>query len=379
MAAKISRLSVGLLVWLAACTSPPVLTLSPTPDAPRSTLLAPRSSLPAPRPSIITLSPTPTPTPPPTIRLLFTGDINPGRCVAQAALARDDFTLPYQAVADELRQADITVGSLDGAISDLSPPAPCPEGLNLIGPARTVEGLQFAGFDVITVATNHAKDCGSLGWVCEGRTLRDTLRNLSQAGIQAVGGGETLAEARAPVIVKRQGVRFAFLGVSAVEPFYWATESEPGAAPLSTETLPAVLADIAAARAGADVAIVLPQWGVEYATGPTADQLDWAGQMMAAGATLVVGNHPHVVQGVETFPQGAVAYALGNFVFDQGGPETTRQGVVLEAVFKGSTLDRWELRPIHIYHLHQPRWAEPEEAGEILERVEEASAALPQR
>ncbi len=368
---------MGLLVWVTACASPLTPIPSPTSVAPRSTLFAP----PSPAPPLPTLlyPPTLIPTPPPTIRLLFTGDINPGRCVAQAALARDDFTLPYQAVADELREADLTVGSLDGAISDLSPPAPCPEGLNLIGPARTVEGLQFSGFDVITVATNHAKDCGSLGWVCEGRTLRDTVRHLGEAGIQPVGGGNTLVEARAPVVIERQGVRFAFLGVSAVEPFYWATETEPGTAPLSTETLPEVLADIAAARAGADVVIVLSQWGVEYATGPTADQFDWAGQMMAAGATLIVGNHPHVVQGVETFPKGTVAYALGNFVFDQGGPETTRQGVVLEAVFKGSTLDRWELHPIHIYHLHQPRWAEPEEAAQILERVETASAALPQR
>jgi poly-gamma-glutamate capsule biosynthesis protein CapA/YwtB (metallophosphatase superfamily) len=74
-----------------------------------------------------------------------------------------------------------------------------------------------------------------------------------------------------------------------------------------------------------------------------------------------------------------VAYALGNFVFDQGGPEMTRQGTVLEAVFRGSALDHWELLPIHIYHLHQPRWAESEEAEAILKRVEEASAALPER
>ena len=374
---KISRLSVGLLVWVAACASPLTPIPSPTPFAPRSTLFAPPS--PAPPHSTLPYPPTLIPTPPPTIRLLFTGDINPGRCVAQAALARDDFTLPYQAVADELRKADITVGSLDGAISDLSPPAPCPEGLNLIGPARTVEGLSFAGFDVITVATNHAKDCGALGWVCEGRTLRDTVRHLGAAGIQPVGGGNTLVEARAPVVIERQGVRFAFLGVSAVEPFYWATETEPGTAPLSTETLPDVLADIAAARAEVDVVIVLSQWGTEYAAAPTPDQLDWASQMITAGATLVVGNHPHVVQGVETFSNGIVAYALGNFVFDQGGPETTRQGVVLEAVFRGSALDHWELLPIHIYHLHQPRWAESEEAEAILKRVEEASAALPER
>lgn len=323
------------------------------------------------------------PAPPnfPPIRLFFTGDINPGRCPAQTvlALANDDFTLPYQAVADELRGADITIGSLDGSISDISPPSPCPQTMNLIGPSRTVEGLQFAGFDVITVATNHAKDCGALGWSCDNQSLRDTLRYLSEAGIQPVGAGESLASARAPVIVERQGVRFAFLGVTEVGAETWASESVPGTAPLSDEALPAIIADIAAARSKADVVVVLAQWGIEYENAPTPDQIRWAGEMTAAGATLVIGNHPHVVQAVETFHGGQiVAYALGNFVFDQR-PWLARQGVVFEAVFQGGALERWELHPIHIHNFFQPRWAEPRKADAILTRIEAASAELPDR
>jgi len=319
-----------------------------------------------------------TPTSPP-IRLFFTGDINPGRCPAQTALANDDFTLPYQAVADELRAADITIGSLDGSISDISPPSSCPQTKNLIGPSRTVEGLQFAGFDVMTVATNHAKDCGAWGWGCDNQSFRDTLRYLSEAGIQPVGGGESLASARAPVIVERQGVRFAFLGVTEVGPEMWASESVPGTAPLSDEALPALTANIAAARAEADVVVVLTQWGVEYETTPTPDQMRWAGEMIAAGATLVVGNHPHVVQAVETFPgRQVVAYALGNFVFDQQ-PGRARQGVVFEAVFRGGALERWELHPIHIHNFYQPRWAEPGEAEAILTQIEASSVELPDR
>jgi poly-gamma-glutamate synthesis protein (capsule biosynthesis protein) len=316
----------------------------------------------------------------PTIRLLFTGDINPGRCPAQIALAHDDFTLPYQSVADELRAADLTIGSLDGTLSDLSPPMPCPRSMNLIGPARTAEGLAFAGFDVITVAANHAKDCGALGWGCDDRSFRDTQRHLSEAGIRPVGGGETLSAARAPVIIERHGLRFGFIGVTAVGGWTWAREHSPGTAPLSDETLDAVLASIVAARAVADVVIVLPQWGIEYEAAPSAQQRAWAGEMVEAGATLVVGNHPHIIQPVEAFPrEGAVAaYALGNFVFDQG-PWRTRQGVVLEAVFRGGALEDWRLHPIHIYSLHQVRWAEPVEAEAILQRITDASAALPAR
>jgi poly-gamma-glutamate synthesis protein (capsule biosynthesis protein) len=312
---------------------------------------------------------------PPRIRLLFTGDINPGRCPARIALANGDFTLPYQAVADELRAADLTIGSLDGALSDSSPPMPCPQSMNLLGPARTVEGLQFAGFDVITVATNHAQDCGRAGFGCEGRTLSDTLATLRAAGIASVGGGATLAEARAPVIVERQGVRFAFLGVCAVCDDIGAGEAHPGVARLVVED---VVADIAAARNAADVVIVLTQWGVEYTETPTAEQRVWAAHLIAAGAALVVGNHPHLIQPYEAYPNALVAYALGNFVFDQG-PWRTRQGVVLEAVFRGAQLDAWRLLPVHIYDYHQPRWAEGDEAQAILERVETLSAELAER
>ena len=303
-----------------------------------------------------TAAPTPTPTPP-TITLLFTGDINPGRCPAQRALAAKDFTLPYQLVADRLRLADITIGSLDGTISDLATPAPCPLTMNLIGPARSVEGLQFAGYDVLTTATNHALDCGSLGWRCKGRSLDDTRRNLLGAGIQPVGTGDTSAEARAPVFVERQGVRFAFLGVNAVTgENTWVTATQPGTAPLSAQSLAEVEADIARARSLADVVIVLPHWGVEYAAEPTADQRAWAAALVGAGADLVIGNHPHLVQAVEGFPSGGVvAYALGNFVFDQG-PKETRFGAVFEATFQGRSLAHWQLLPVRIYDLYQPRW-----------------------
>jgi len=118
---------------------------------------------------------------------------------------------------------------------------------------------------------------------------------------------------------------------------------------------------------------------------PGANQLRWAGEMVAAGATLVIGNHPHVVQPVEVFPQAGqvapravVAYALGNFVFDQG-PWRNRQGVLFEAAFQGRNLAEWRLRPIHIESLFQPVWPDEAEAQAILSRVQAASAALPPR
>jgi poly-gamma-glutamate capsule biosynthesis protein CapA/YwtB (metallophosphatase superfamily) len=311
----------------------------------------------------------PTASPSPTIRLLFTGDINLGRCIARASVRANDFTYPFIYVGDKLRNADITVGSLDGTISNESPPMACPQSMNLIGPEAMVAGLQFAGFDLITVATNHIKDCGEKGYKCDNGAFLDTLKTLTSAGIAPVGGGENLQESRKPVIFEQHGTRFAFLGIDQVDKRVWAKENSPGSAPLSSDKIEQILADIRSAKKIADVVIVLPQWGVEYAPIPEDIQRKWAKEFMDAGATLVVGNGPHIIQPIDVFSNGVAFYALGNFVFDQE-QDFRREGVVAEAVFQGNQLKSWQLFPIQInFFTYQPHWVEGSEAKKILDRA----------
>jgi poly-gamma-glutamate capsule biosynthesis protein CapA/YwtB (metallophosphatase superfamily) len=305
--------------------------------------------------------------------LIFTGDINLGRCVAAASIRAGDYTHPFRHVAEKLSSADITVGSLDGSLSDESPPQDCPQSMNLIGPQNMIQGLQFAGFDVITVATNHVKDCGEEGFLCGNQSFFDTLNTLSQAGIQPVGGGINLSEARKPVMIEKHGVRFAFLGIDQINDRVWATEDHPGVTPLSSETIEQIKADITSARAVADVVIVLPQWGTEYAARPDEIQRQWAQEMTNAGATLIIGNHPHIIQPMESFANGTVFYALGNFVFDQG-QNFRREGMVVEATFNGTQLESIQLLPVDInYYTYQPVWTEEPETQKILTRVPDLS------
>ncbi len=98
---------------------------------------------------------------------------------------------------------------------------------------------------------------------------------------------------------------------------------------------------------------------------------------MDAGATLVIGNQAHWVQATETFPNGVVAYALGNFVFDQNWSKKTQQAVLFEATFKGSQLASWRLRPIHIGNDFQPHWADAAESAQILANIDAASKEPP--
>lgn len=310
----------------------------------------------------------------PRIRILFTGDITLGRCIAKRALSANTYTgnfnYPFEFVADYLRGADITVGSLDGSLSNLSAPMPCSKSMNLIGPTRMAEGLQFAGFDAITIATNHVKDCGELGFECDNRALLDTLDTLANSGIKSTGAGESLREARAPAVVEKNGIRFAFLGISQIEKRVWAGEDTPGTAPLADEYLEQIKADIAAAKRAADVVIVLPHWGVEYAPLPDEIQRQWAREFINAGATLVIGNHPHITQPVEMVADKPVFYALGNFVFDQEH-SFRRESVVVEATFRGDQLESWRLRPVGInYYTFQSYWVEDESAESILKRAQ---------
>ena len=309
--------------------------------------------------------------PPEPVVLRATGDIIPARCAYAKHEQYGDPAHAFRELGPWLAEADLTAGSLDAAISDAGPPFGCVETFSLLAPASAIEGFELAGFDVITVATNHVKDCGQA--VCGDQAFFETLENLRAAGIAPVGGGADLAEARAPAVVEAGGVRFAFLGYDEIAPYYHAAEGVPGTAPLLEQY---VREDVAAAREIADVVVVLPQWGVEYTNDPTLNQRALARAAVEAGADLVIGNHPHWVQAVELIDGVFVAYALGNFVFDQDWSVPTQQGVVLEAAFHGAELKGVRFHPIRIVDEHQPVFAEEPEAREILDHIWTASAAL---
>jgi poly-gamma-glutamate synthesis protein (capsule biosynthesis protein) len=378
-------LTASALCLCAACAP---VQAAPEPPTVAPTIAAPLSpASPLPNPSVVpsaTLAPaptataSPTATPVPDITLIFTGDINPARCVYTIAKSAGDMAAPYRAVGELLQTADLAIGSLDASISDFNPPSPCAEfHRNLLAPSEVVQGMQWAGFDLMAAATNHIKDCG-LTRGCVHDSLLDTITHLRAAGVEPVGIGRNLAEATAPVIVTVRGVRFAFLAFTAINGEVWATETAPGAAPF----LPEVYVEaVRRAQAQADVVIVLPHWGREFTGQISWEQALGAQRLVEAGATLVVGNNPHHVQGVETFPNGAVAaYALGNFVFDQewsDGTLYTIQGLLLKATFRGAELQSVELLPIRIHDNFQPRLAAPEEAAQILRDVEESLRTKP--
>jgi len=347
-------------------------TPSPSPLPPTATLTQPPIPTGAATQTAIPLSPTfsPTPTPPAVTTLLFTGVIVPARCVQAALDENGNPDYPYEEVNHIITGADLAIGTFNATMSDQVEHTGCVWTYQLVGSPQNADALMNAGFDMMSVATNHIKDCGLMKSWCN-YAFFDTLDNLKRVGIKTVGAGENLNQALEPVVVTINGVRFGFvsLGDSKLSPVVFASEEEPGIAFLSEENTRTA---IKAASEISDVVIALPHWGSEDITIPNWVQRNQAQYIVDAGADLVVGNHTHVVQAIQTIKGTKVFYGLGNFVFDQGLRDH-RQGAILLVRFLGVRLIGYELIPTHVDPDGRVHIADPEEAAEVLERIDAAS------
>ena len=312
--------------------------------------------------------------PQPEITLLFTGVIVPARCVQSAIDARGDANYIYDEVRGFIESADLAVGTLNTSLSDQSTHTGCVETYVLVSDSRSAEAASLAGFDVMSVATNHIKNCS--GASCRdyfNRAFYDTLDNLRANDILPVGAGMNLDEAIQPVVVEVQGIRFGFVSLGMVEPTVFAGQDSPGIAELTAENLRAA---INAARQVSDVVITMPHWGPEDSSDPDSNQLDFAQVAVEAGADVVVGNHTHVVQAIEQLDGIDIFYGLGNFIFDQTWDLAHQQGVMLLLHFYGTDYTGYDLIPTHVDGDGTVHIAGPDEARHVLQRIEAASEKL---
>lgn len=294
----------------------------------------------------------------------------PARCVQAALDEKGDPNYPYEEVRQVISDADLAIGTFNATMSEYPPRRGCLRTYVLVGDPDNADALQWAGFDVMSVATNHIKDCGVTN--CADRAFFDTLENLKRVGIQTVGAGKNHAEAMQPLVVTIHGVRFGFISLGQINARVFAGENQPGIAILNQENIKEA---IASTRSIADVVIALPHWGPEDSAVPNWIQRGLAQQLVDAGADLVVGNHTHVIQAIQQINDVPVFYGLGNFVFDQRLPEQ-QQGVILIIKFRGKEYSGYELIPIHIDKDGRVHIAGENEAKQILERIELISQAI---
>lgn len=250
--------------------------------------------------------------------LAAAGDVNLGDRIGDAIAAHGP-GYPWTGAAPLLRAADVALVNLECAISNRGAPVPGKE-YTFRGSPGALAGAARAGVDVVSVANNHSLDYGTDAFL-------DTLAHARRAGIVPVGGGADLAAARKPAILVRGGLRIAVLGYSDVRPLgFDAAAGKPGAARADATW---IAEDVARTRRRADAVVVYFHWGTELAPTPDARQRGFADAALRAGASVVLGAHPHVLQPVERRRRKVVAWSLGNFVFGAASPGTTASGILL--------------------------------------------------
>ena len=196
-------------------------------------------------------------------------------------------------------------------------------------PPVLLSDLKDSGVGVVNLANNHSLDFGPQG-------LLETISDARAAGLQVVGAGANRAAAYAPAIVGTPAGTVAFLGFSQVVPAGWAAGiNSPGVA--SAYDLAAVTAAVRAARASADYVVVMIHAGIELDQCPTSDQLSLVSTLVNAGADVVVGSHPHVLQGLTRVGGAVVDYSLGNFVFYAGSGPSAATGILTVRLGPGRT------------------------------------------
>lgn len=369
-------LAILLSFSLTACRNTATSSMAQNSNHPEYTAIPTLS--PGPLPTYISVSsPTLTPshtataTPIPVTTLLFTGNIVPARCVQAEIDATGDTDYIYAEVKEIISQADIAVGVFNATMSDYPSHTGCAPTYVLVSSPDNADALARAGFDVMSVATNHIKDCGKPD--CGDRAFFDTLDNLRRVGILSVGAGKNELEALQPVVISVHGVRFGFVSLGQLQQGgVFATSEKAGIAELNSKNIREA---IAAARKMADVVIFMPHWGPEEVSAPNWIQRNLAHEIVEAGADVVVGNHTHLVQGFQEISGVPVFYGLGNFVFDQWQRDH-QQAVMLKITFQGSQYQGYEFIPTRVEKNGTVHLAEGEEAAEILDRIKQASLGL---
>ena len=278
------------------------------------------------------------------VSLLFVGDIMLSRGVA-GQIKKNNPDYPFLLAADITQEADLAFGNLEGPISSRG------EKQGSIYSFRAdpsvVEGLKFAGFDILSLANNHIFDYGSTA-------LLDTISYLGENNIDSVGAGKYFSEANQPVIKEIKNTKIAFLAYTNLYPRSLAAEEEtPGISLFELEGIKKNIHQLKEIKK-ADIVIISLHWGEEYQNRSNEAQQKIAHGLAEAGADLIIGHHPHVIQEIEFYKGSWIAYSLGNFIFDQSFSPETMEGLALSVDIKNKEISKIQPLRVRINNTFQP-------------------------
>ncbi|OGE82733.1 MAG: hypothetical protein A3B95_01635 [Candidatus Doudnabacteria bacterium RIFCSPHIGHO2_02_FULL_43_13b] len=323
--------------------------------------------------------------------LFFAGDIMLSRNVARKIYTANDFTLPFQKVADVIKKADIAFANLESPFNNQGDHS-IEGSLVFNADPKSVEGLSTVGFDLLSTANNHSFDQGKTG-------IDFTTAWLASHGVLSIGSGNNCHDG---IIIQKKQLKFGFLAYS------YAAHNDGGEKPdplvCDWNDSIQVLTDIEKLKPQVDWLIISAHMGTEYQREPDEKNKILAHAAIDAGADLFIGHHPHWIQSVEQYHGKWIFYSLGNFVFDQMWSQDTKEGLTLLVTYGSSNhprgedrasnrgsnpgqipafagmggieIKKIELRPVIIEDYCCPRWADPDETAAILKKINLTSPIL---
>lgn len=270
------------------------------------------------------------------VTISFAGDILLDSAPGKAIASGQD---PFAPTAKLLKGSDLSIGNLECPVASAASGAAVDKVYTFKAAPSTLP-LLHRYFDAVSVANNHSGDYGPAAF-------RETLSQLTAAGVPYFGGGRNLREAHAPLLLQKRGLKIALLGYDEYHPrSFEAGPDHPGVAWAEDEQ---VILDMARARrAGADLVLPFFHWGWENEPAPSARQRELAHRLIDAGADAIIGAHPHVTQGAEMYRGKPIIYSLGNFVFDLIDQPANAIGWTLQLVVDRHGVARFSTHAVRI-------------------------------
>lgn len=266
---------------------------------------------------------------------------------------------PFENVREIFGKKDILFGNLETTLSNTGKQAK--KSVTLHSHPKNAKYLK--DFDILNIANNHILDLGIEGF-------NNTLKALNKCKLNFIGGNEDESISK-DIILESNGIKFGFVG------FTLGRFKVPKGIAINKIDEKNILADIEHIKNKCDFIIVSLHWGTENVFYPSPKQIDLAHSLIDHGATLILGHHPHVIQGIEEYKNGLIAYSLGNFQFDPKLSQSkTNESIILSVNFDKNGIKDYDVTPVIINDDFSPVLVEGEVKDKILNFVSKISLPI---
>lgn len=297
------------------------------------------------------------------ITISFVGDILLAGNV-ENKINSSGINYPFEMVKDELSKADFTIANLENPVGVSGKPK-ANKKYTFRAKPKTLDGVVFSGIDILSLANNHILDYGK-------SAFEETLSNIKERELNYIGAGIDEDEAYAPYIAYKNGKRIAFFGASRVIPAvnWYAGKNYSGVAGVYNANK---LIEEIKKFDSKDIVVVYLHWGEEREIFPNDILRGLARNLIDNGADIVVGTHPHVLQGFEYYKDKLIAYSLGNFVFTNHNNDS----IILNTTFNlDGSMESAKIVPCKINYYRPMVIKGVEEKNKFNKMIEERSDGI---